>query len=119
DLIVKHPFYLPNQISISGETPLISACHSNAEDSAVIVNTIIHNTYKLNVKDIANGDTALHIITAKDNVTILFCLLLKCASANIANYKGELPIHIAAFHGFNQCLEILLRHTDDINSATH
>lgn len=73
----------------------------------------------INTRDIATGDTALHIVTADgDNKWVLF-LTQKGANPNIANKKGVTPVMLAVSLGNIVAAEALLKagaRIDDQNS---
>lgn len=62
----------------------------------------------INTRDIATGDTALHIVVARDDTSWIKFLLQNGANPNIANKKGITPIMIAASRGNIDGVEALL-----------
>eukprot|EP00057_Strongylocentrotus_purpuratus_P001564 XP_001199832.3 PREDICTED: ankyrin-3 [Strongylocentrotus purpuratus] len=56
--------------------------------------------------------TPLYIATQENYVDIVKLLLERGASPKITVEDGYLPIHVAAYKGHNQCLELLLDHYD-------
>lgn len=54
-------------------------------------------------------ETALHIAAENDNALLIRHLLDRGASAVKANYRGETPLHVAAFHGRLHAIAELVR----------
>lgn len=62
----------------------------------------------INTKDIATGDTALHIVADRDDTSWIKFLLQNGANPNIANKNGVTPIMIAAAKGNLDGVDALL-----------
>jgi uncharacterized protein len=62
----------------------------------------------VNTKDVSNGETAMHIVVARRDVTWLRFLAAKGANVNARNNKGETPLQLASNLGFVEGVEALL-----------
>lgn len=74
----------------------------------------------VNTKDISSGDTALHIVTQRRDVTWIRFLVGKGANVNARNNKGETPLQVASNIGFAEGLDVLIKlgaRVDDPNST--
>ncbi|HEY6871013.1 MAG TPA: ankyrin repeat domain-containing protein [Novosphingobium sp.] len=67
-------------------------------DSATIINT----------RDVTTGDSALHLVTARRDLTWLNFLLFKGANANIRNDRGITPLSVATGLGWIEGVELLI-----------
>jgi ankyrin repeat protein len=65
-------------------------------------------TTVINTKDITSGDTALHIVTRRRDVTWMTFLVVRGANVNMRNARGETPLELATRAGFNEGVELLL-----------
>ena len=66
-------------------------------------------TLIINTKDRETGDTALHIVARRGDITYLRFLLSKGANANATNRAGETPMLVATNQGFNEGVAVLLQ----------
>ena len=74
----------------------------------------------VNTKDISSGDTAMHIVTQRRDVTWIRFLAQKGANVNARNNKGETPLQLASNLGFAEGVEALLKlgaRVDEPNST--
>jgi ankyrin repeat protein len=62
----------------------------------------------VNTRDSTNGETALHIVTARRDLGWMSFLLAKGADPNIADGRGTTPMMLAANLGFTEGLSLLL-----------
>ncbi len=62
----------------------------------------------VNTHDITNGETALHIVTERRDVTWITFLISKGADTNARNSKGETPLEIASNLGFAEGARVLV-----------
>lgn len=62
----------------------------------------------VNARDIASGETALHIVVARRDLVWLRFLLQKGANPNIAAKNGVTPLVLATNLGFNDGVEALV-----------
>jgi ankyrin repeat protein len=73
----------------------------------------------VNARDIASGESALHVVTARRDATWLRFLIGKGANANIADRRGVTPLQLATNLGWADGVEILVKagasvdHTND------
>ncbi len=77
-------------------------------------------TTVVNTKDITSGDTALHIVTARRDLTWIDFLIAKGANVNARNGRGVTPLELATRASFLEGVELLLAkgaRVDDPNSA--
>ena len=63
----------------------------------------------VNTKDGSSGDTPLHIVVARRDLTWVQFLVAKGANVNARNNKGETPLQLASNLGFSEGVEILLK----------
>ncbi|MBS0254651.1 MAG: ankyrin repeat domain-containing protein [Proteobacteria bacterium] len=66
-------------------------------------------TQIINTRDSSSGDTALHIVTARRDVTWMGFLISKGADVNSRNSKGESPMAVASNMGFVDGVQLLLQ----------
>ncbi len=62
----------------------------------------------VNTRDITTGETALHIVTAKRDLTWMSFLLGRGANANARDVKGVTPLVLATNLGFIEGVELLI-----------
>lgn len=62
----------------------------------------------VNTRDISTGDTAMHIVVARRDLTWVRFLAAKGANVNGRNNKGETPLQLASNIGFSEGVETLL-----------
>ena len=62
----------------------------------------------INTKDVTTGDTPLHIVTQRRDLTWLNFLLFKGANANARNDKGVSPLAVAVSLGWADGAQLLL-----------
>ncbi len=62
----------------------------------------------VNTRDSTSGETALHIVTGKRDLTWMTFLLQKGANPNLRDVHGATPIQIAAAFGFAEGVDLLI-----------
>lgn len=62
----------------------------------------------INTRDYTSGETALHIVTARRDLTWMRFLVAKGANANLRDAKGATPLVVAANHNFVEGVEFLI-----------
>ena len=62
-----------------------------------------------NTRDVSTGDTPLHIVVARRDLTWVQILAAKGANVNARNNKGQTPLQLASNLGFSEGVEILLK----------
>lgn len=62
----------------------------------------------VNTRDATSGDTALHLVVARRDVTWIKFLAARGANVNARNVKGETPLQLASNMGFVEGIEALL-----------
>lgn len=74
----------------------------------------------VNTRDSTTGETALHIVTARRDVTWMTFLLAKGANPDLRDSRGATPLQTAVNLGFQEGVELLVgqrARVDDPNSA--
>lgn len=69
----------------------------------------------VNTKDVTTGDTALHIVTARRDLTWMQFLIYKGADVNVRNDKGVTPLATAVNLGFPEGVELLIARGARVN----
>ncbi len=69
----------------------------------------------VNTRDVSNGETALHIVTARRDLTWLNFLLFKGANPNVRNDRGVTPLSLAVGLGWIEGAQALLGQGAQIN----
>jgi len=62
----------------------------------------------VNTRDATSGDTALHLVVSRRDVTWIKFLASRGANVNARNVKGETPLQLASNMGFVEGIEALL-----------
>ena len=63
----------------------------------------------VNTRDISTGDTPMHIVVARRDLTWVKFIAAKGGNVNARNNKGETPLQLASNLGFSEGVEILLK----------
>lgn len=63
----------------------------------------------VNTRDLTSGDTAMHIVTERRDVTWIRFLAQRGANPNIRNKKGVTPLQLAVTLGFTEGVEQLIK----------
>lgn len=63
----------------------------------------------VNARDVSSGDSALHIVVARRDLTWIRFLAAKGANVNVRNAKGQTPLQLASNLGFVEGVEALLQ----------
>lgn len=63
----------------------------------------------INTRDLASGDTALHIVTDRQDTKWIIFLIQQGANPNIANKKGVVPLMMAVSFSNVEAVEALLK----------
>jgi ankyrin repeat protein len=71
----------------------------------------------VNTRDVTTGDTALHLVTERRDVTWMRFLLQKGANVNARNAKGVTPMQIASNLGFLEGIEVLVKYKADVDES--
>jgi uncharacterized protein len=74
----------------------------------------------VNTRDITTGETALHIVTARRDITWMNFIAAKGANVNVKDGHGVTPLVLAANIGFSEGVELLISRgarLDESNSA--
>jgi ankyrin repeat protein len=69
----------------------------------------------VNTRDVTTGDTALHIVTARRDLTWMTFLLAKGANVNARNDRGVTPLILAVSNGFVEGVQLLLGQGAQVN----
>lgn len=74
----------------------------------------------INTRDSTTGETALHIVTARRDLTWMQFLIAKGANVNARDTKGQTPLVIASNYSFAEGVDLLVAHggkVDESNNA--
>jgi ankyrin repeat protein len=69
----------------------------------------------INTRDYTNGETALHIVVKRDDMTYVRFLLAKGADPNIKDDKGTTPLLLAATAGETEMIQALVTGGANVN----
>jgi ankyrin repeat protein len=69
----------------------------------------VPGTTVVNTRDLTSGETALHIVTARRDLTWMQFLLGKGANPNTRNNRGTTPLQLAVGLGFTEGVELLVQ----------
>lgn len=125
-----------NYTDNSGKSLFYIACKHNTrrskEDKTEIIQAIISHPDIYPFARNSYGNTPLYIACLYNLPNIVDAILSKKPQitythtreiilTNLRNYRyGDIPLHIAAYHGHNECIEILLSHNkNNINRKNH
>lgn len=78
------------------------------KDGDKVEKAIMDNVSIINSKDVTTGETALHVVAAKRDLTWLSYLLAKGANPNAADDRGRTPLEVAVNLGWRDGAEALL-----------
>ena len=114
----------PNLRDASGDTPLHAALkspHLEREPLATLNNMIARNA-QLDLADMQNRSTPLHIAAETNKVHVAQRLLSEQVDPNVENKNGATPLHIAAENSREMTLDLLYGgaspHSRDENGMT-
>ena len=62
----------------------------------------------VNTRDITSGETALHIVTARRDLTWMTFLIAKGANVNLADGRGTTPLQLAVTLNFPEGVDLLI-----------
>ena len=99
---------LPAQAQFSTSFKFLEAVRKK-EGKEVTDMLAVPGSTLVNTKDVSSGDTPLHIVVARRDVTWMQFLASKGANVNARNNKGETPLQLASNLGFSEGVEILLK----------
>jgi len=74
----------------------------------------------INTRDATTGDTALHIVTGRRDLTWMSFLIGKGANVNARNDHGVTPLEVASSLGFQEGVQLLLdehARVDEVNAT--
>lgn len=63
----------------------------------------------VNTRDVTSGETALHIVTARRDLSWITYLTAKGANVNARNGRGVTPLQLAVSMGFTEGVELLIQ----------
>jgi uncharacterized protein len=79
------------------------------KDGALVIDALaVPGSTLVNTKDVTSGDTAMHIVTARRDLTWMNFLISHGANVNLKNAKGETPLEIATRASFHEGVELLV-----------
>lgn len=71
----------------------------------------------INTKDRDNGQSALHIVTGREDANYMRFLLQKGANPNITDKEGNSPLMFAVNKGFSDGVDIMVKYGGSVNLA--
>ena len=71
----------------------------------------------VNSRDVTTGETALHIVTARRDLTWMTYLIQKGANVNARDGKGVTPLQLATNLGFLEGVELLVARKADLDES--
>ncbi|KQN24938.1 hypothetical protein ASE86_01250 [Sphingomonas sp. Leaf33] len=71
----------------------------------------------VNTKDSTNGDTALHIVTRRNDATYIRFLLSRGAAINAQDARGNTALLLAINGNCDECVDTLLKSKANVNMA--
>jgi ankyrin repeat protein len=74
----------------------------------------------VNTRDVTSGETGLHLVTARRDLTWMTFLLSKGANVNARDSRGRTPLVVASNLGFDEGVELLVSkgaRVDEANDA--
>ncbi|GAB4282904.1 MAG: hypothetical protein Kow0029_28750 [Candidatus Rifleibacteriota bacterium] len=95
-----------------GRTPLHLAAEKGDLD---LVNILINYGADVNATDNLKGFTPMHYAALHNHCKIIAFLLSRCASLEIQDVDGNMPLHFSAANGCVDAVKILLDHQADPN----
>lgn len=98
---------LPVQAQFSGGYKFLEAVRKK-EGQQVTDLLAAPGSTLVNTRDGSTGDTALHIVVARRDLTWVRFLAAKGANVNARNNKGQTPLQMASNIGFSEGVEALL-----------
>lgn len=78
------------------------------------------NPNLVNTRDLTTGETALHIVTQRRDLTWMQFLIGKGANVNARDVKGQTPLVVASNFSFAEGVDLLVAHgakVDETNNA--
>lgn len=99
---------LPAQAQFSTSYKFLEAVRKKEGEKVTDMLAVPGSTL-VNTRDISTGDTPLHIVVARRDLTWIQFLAAKGANVNARNNKGETPLQMASNVGFAEGVEILLK----------
>ena len=73
----------------------------------------------INTRDFSTGETALHIVTARRDMTWLRYLVGKGANVNVRDGRGQSPLQLATNLGWADGVEFLVANKADLDQANN
>lgn len=71
----------------------------------------------INARDVTSGETALHIVTARRDLTWMSYLIQKGANVNARDGKGVTPLQLATNLGYLEGVELLVAKKADLDES--
>ena len=71
----------------------------------------------INARDVTSGETALHIVTTRRDLTWMRFLIARGANVNIRDGKGTTPLQLATNLGFLDGVQVLVDQKADLNAG--
>lgn len=78
------------------------------KDGEKVEKAVMDSSSIINSKDVTTGETALHIVTARRDITWLTYLISKGANVNASDDRGRTPLELAVNLGWREGVDTLL-----------
>lgn len=98
---------VPAQAQFSQSYKFLEAVKKKDGD-AVLTALNVPGTQIVNTRDVSTGESALHIVTTRRDLTWMQFLVSRGANANIRDNRGTTPLQIAAGLGFVEGVDYLI-----------
>lgn len=115
--LIEHPrtsLEIRNQDSV---TPLALALRLLKENDT-FAKVLVEKGASVDATSPGSGDTLLHLACKDRNETAGLFLASHGAKVNSCNNRGETPLHLAAFYGLTQLVDVLLKNGANCNLMT-
>nr|WP_088306694.1 ankyrin repeat domain-containing protein [Novosphingobium sp. B 225] len=73
----------------------------------------------INARDISSGEGALHLVTARRDLTWMQFLIAKGANVNIRDFKGVTPLVVAVNNNFAEAVDLLVSRGAKIDESNN
>ena len=100
---------IPALAQVTGSYKFLQAVRD--KDGQTVIDALSDTSANIvNTRDSSNGQTALHIVTARRDKEWMGFLLEKGADVNARDIHGDTPLEIASNLGYFEGVEVLLQH---------
>lgn len=119
--LLAHSMSDVDALNLDGESALHYAClHDGSwgDEETVHIAALIENGADVNLEDVKQRNTPLHMAATKGNISGLRLLLQGGANPNVFNSDGMTPLHCAMEHSDFGEIDVLLEFGADPNAMT-